>query len=213
MIACLFAYQMRTQDPGAPGHLLAIQHPKGASGKPTSMSYFAVMSKGGNHSTRSDDRTRVSASLADPYNGRYAAKVNLASSTPVRISLPVLLPPPHQVHHPTPQEKTLAAEYDFQLWVRSSPPGVKVEVASSMFEFMPPATSTFSSTATTSATTQWSPINATLRLKNASAATPPRNCNVPPYPPCDLPLEVKLTSPLEIGGTLFLDGISLYPKH
>ena len=60
-------------DPGAPGHLLGIVQPKHAAGKPTSGSYGAVMSIGLN---RSDDRTRVTSSLADPYSGRYSAKVN-----------------------------------------------------------------------------------------------------------------------------------------
>jgi hypothetical protein len=77
-------------------------------------------------------------------------------------------------------------EYDFQLWVRSSPPGVKVELASAMFEMVAPV-------APISATVGWGAVNATLRLRNASA-TSPKNCAVPPYPPCDLPLEVKLTS-------------------
>lgn len=199
-------------DPGAPGHLLMIEHPKGASGKPTASSYAAEMSIGPN---RSDDRTRITSSLADPYDGRYSAQVNLAAATPVRISLPVLLPPPS--HH------AAAPVYDFQLWVRSSPPGTAVELASTMFEFLPSTSSSrtaailstpgsfnksniASSVITTSS---WSSVKATLRLKNA---TPPAaNCKVPPYPPCDLPLEVRLTSPLEVGGTVFLDGISLYP--
>lgn len=200
-------------DPGAPGHLLMIERPKGAPpGKPTATSYAPVMSVAKN---RSDDRTRITLSLADPYDGRYSAKVNLAAATPVRISLPVLLPPSAQ--HAAPPE------YDFQLWLRSSPPGVAVELASTMFELLPssgsngtaasPSSSRFFSSSNASgisATSAWSSVKATLRLKNA---TPPAsNCKVPPYPPCDLPLEVRLTSALEVGGTVFLDGISLYPR-
>ena len=48
---------------------------------------------------------------------------------------------------------------------------------------------------------------------NTWLGPPAKHCDsmVPPYPACDLPLEVKLTSPLEVGGTVFLDGISLKP--
>jgi hypothetical protein len=179
-------------DPGAPGHLLSVAHD--ARGKPTANGYSPTMSLGHGHGNRSDDRTWITSSLADPFNGRYSAKVNLASSTPVRISLPVL--PPDQ------RESLAQPEYDFQLWVRSSPPGVKVELASPMFEIVTPTDSI--------ATVGWGAVNATLRLKNASA-TAAKNCAVPPYPPCSLPLEVRLTSALEVGGTVFLDGISLKP--
>jgi hypothetical protein len=186
---------------------------------------------GAGHSNRSDDRTRVTSSLADPYNGRYSAKVNLASATPVRISLPVLLPLAHQEQRSKEVEAAAAAmpEYQFQLWVRSSPAGVKVEVASAMFEFVssPAAASKAEGGGgggggvVHSAGTGWTAVNATLRLKKNASATaetgtaagPPAKCNsmAPPYPTCDLPLEVKLTSSLEVGGTVFLDGISLLP--
>lgn len=184
-------------DLGAPGHLLSIPHDP--RGKPTASAYSATMSVGGHgHGNRSDDRTRITSSLSDPFNGRYSAKVNLGSSTPVRISLPVMPPSLDQ------QESLASPEYSFQLWVRSSPAGVKVELASVMFEIVTAAT-------LTSATTGWGAVNATLRLKNANATVAVKNCKVPPYPPCELPLEVKLTSVLEVGGTVFLDGISLKP--
>ena len=209
-----------------------LQRPKGAAGKPTANGYSATMSIGGaGHSNRSDDRTRVTSSLADPYNGRYSAKINLASATPVRISLPVLLPLAHQEQRSKEEEEEAAAaampEYQFQLWVRSSPAGVKVEVASAMFEFVssPAAASKMDGGGgggvVHSAGTGWTAVNATLRLKKNASATaetgtaagPPAKCNsmAPPYPTCDLPLEVKLTSSLEVGGTVFLDGISLLP--
>ena len=79
-----------------------------------------------------------------------------------------------------------------------------------MFDILAPA----AAAPTHRATVGWTAVNATLRLKNASAVGPPaKHCDsmVPPYPACDLPLEVKLTSPLEVGGTVFLDGISLKP--
>jgi hypothetical protein len=77
-----------------------------------------------------------------------------------------------------------------------------------MFEFLPSLHSHVVASDIISATSSWSSVKATLRLKNATA--PASNCKVPPYPPCDLPLEVRLTSPLEVGGTVFLDGISLH---
>lgn len=66
----------RLADPGAPGHLLAVE--SDGRGRPTASAYSATMSAGGpGGGNRSDDRTRITTSLADPFDGRYAAKVNL----------------------------------------------------------------------------------------------------------------------------------------
>ena len=167
-------------DPGAPGHMLSA---KGGVGRGP---YMAALSN------RSDDRTRVTVSTADPYDGRYCAQINLAAETPVHVLLPV-----RQDALPMAD----GARFELKLWVRSSPAGVGVAVKSAMFRV--------GGAAKTAAGAGWGQVRAELTYSNASAPTGP-SCLVPPYPPCGiLPLEVELTSPVPTGGTVFLDGVTM----
>ena len=69
-------------------------------------------------SNTSDDRCRTSLSTADPFDGRYSAQMNLASSTPELMVLPL--------HPSLPRDPDTRFRLDLSL--RSSPPGVLATV-------------------------------------------------------------------------------------
>ena len=171
-------------DPGAPGRLQSV------SGG-ISSGFRAALENW------TDDRTRVTASTADAYDGRYSAQVNLASATPVLVNLPVrkaVLPPPNRKQR-----------YSLELQVRSSPAGIAVHLESELFSVVGGV-----SAAAIRAGADWTPLKATLEWNNNTSEATPHTCRVPPYTTKGCTgLAVAMSSHMSSGGTVWLDGMLL----
>ena len=121
--------------------------------------------------TMVDDRCRVNADTALPHGGRYSAKVNLATSTPVRIALPVnktipFLPPPPPPPPRNPSQSRSEASrvtamkvYNLTLWARSSPPGVELSVLVLGGNVSATATATVAATTITTTSSSYEAAN------------------------------------------------------
>jgi len=126
-----------------------------------------------------DDRCRVNADTADPFDGRWAAKVNLGSSSPV--SIPIAL------------NQSLATHRGFllQFAYRSSPPGIAVDVLFSQ------GNSTRNLT-TATAGVEWQQVKAHFTTADAAVAAAVAT-----------PLHVQLRSHIKSGGAVWLDAIAV----
>ena len=137
----------------------------------------------GNHT---DDRTRITASTAAPYEGRYSAEVNIATgAAPVTLNLP--LSP--SAFPPVEAPKT----YHLEIWLRSSPPGVAATLG------IPEGLQISSGPGSVQIGVGWTALNATLVWCAAGGISAQ-----PPYS-----LTLALHSPLPAGGTVWLDGATL----
>ena len=103
--------------------------------------------------TTNDDRTRMLSDPADPHSGRYSLKIVIPTSVPVWVPVPLL-----KKHAPGPLRHS--TEYEFSLWIRSSPIGTK---AYFMFGKLANTTETAGLKLLGVATRGWTKLTATFK--------------------------------------------------
>ena len=154
-------------DPGAPGRLLL-----------GGIRFLAT--------NTTDDRVRLTVSTEAPYEGRYAAKLNLAqTAAPVVVQLPIqtALDAAAISNSKSTSTSFASAGLVFSVWVRSSPPGATVALPAGQ--------------AQVEAGVEWTELRTTLA--NVSHA------GAPAYPVVELSIQAAVPT------SVWIDGASLRP--